>query len=53
MQEAFSTVISAPCLRIPNPDGDFKVTTDALEEAKAVGAVLTQDGHCWYSSAWQ
>ena len=38
-------LISAPCLRIPDPDDDFEVTTDASEDAKAVGCVLTQNGH--------
>lgn len=46
---AFDTVkdklTSAPCLCIPDPDGEFEVTTDASEDAKAVGAVLTQNGH--------
>ena len=40
-----SALISAPCLRIPDPDQDFEVTTDASEEAKTVGCVLTQNGH--------
>jgi Reverse transcriptase (RNA-dependent DNA polymerase)/RNase H-like domain found in reverse transcriptase/Integrase zinc binding domain/Aspartyl protease len=34
-----------PCLKIADPNGEFEVTTDASEDAKAVGAVLTQDGH--------
>jgi hypothetical protein len=36
---------SAPCLQLPDPDGEFEVTTDASKEAKAVGCVLTQNGH--------
>ena len=35
----------APCLKIADPDGEFEVTTDASEDAEAIGAVLTQDGH--------
>jgi hypothetical protein len=34
-----------PCLQIADPARDFEVTTDASEDAKAVGVVLTQDGH--------
>ena len=34
-----------PCLNIPDPEGDFDVTTDASEDEKTVGAVLTQNGH--------
>jgi hypothetical protein len=34
----------APCLRLPDPDDEFEVTTDASEEAKAVGCVPTQNG---------
>jgi RNase H-like domain found in reverse transcriptase len=30
-----------PCLKIADPNGEFDVTTDASEDAKAVGAVLT------------
>jgi hypothetical protein len=49
MQTAFDTLkkalTSAPCLALPDPDGEFEVTTDASEDAKAVGAVLTQNGH--------
>ena len=49
MQTAFDALkealTSAPCLALPDPDGEFEVTTDASEDAKAVGAVLTQDGH--------
>jgi hypothetical protein len=36
---------SAPCLALLDPDGEFEVTTDASKDAKAVGAVLTQNGH--------
>jgi hypothetical protein len=35
----------APCLQLPDPDDKFEVTTDASEEAKAVGCVLTQNGY--------
>jgi hypothetical protein len=49
MQHSFEMVKQKlseyPCLKIADPNGDFEVTTDASEEAKAVGAVLTQDGH--------
>jgi len=49
MYDAFkdlkNALISAPCLAIPDPDGEFEVTTDASEDAKAVGCVLTQNGH--------
>ena len=49
MQTAFDelkkALTSAPCLALPDPDGEFEVTTDASEDAKAVGAVLTQNGH--------
>jgi hypothetical protein len=30
---------------LPDPEGEFEVTTDASEDAKAVGAVLMQNGH--------
>src|SRR5438477_1544422 len=49
MQTAFDALkealTSAPCLALPDPDGEFEVTTDASEDAKAVGAVLTQNSH--------
>jgi hypothetical protein len=49
MQDAFETLkkalASAPCLSLADPDGDFEVTTDASDDAKAVGAVLMQNGH--------
>ena len=49
MQTAFDelkrALTSAPCLALPDPDGEFEVTTDASEDAKAVGAVLTHNGH--------
>src|SRR5208282_5923428 len=49
MQTAFDalkeTLTSAPCLTLPDPNGEFEVTTNASEDAKAVGAVLTQNGH--------
>jgi hypothetical protein len=43
--ELKKALTSAPCLALPDPDGEFEVTTDASEDAKAVGAVLTQNGH--------
>jgi hypothetical protein len=49
MLEAFQrlkdALTTALCLKLPDPDGEFKVITDASEDAKAVSAVLTQDGH--------
>jgi hypothetical protein len=49
MMHAFEEVkvklTTYPCLRIPDPEGEFEVTTDASDDAKAVGAVLTQNGH--------
>jgi hypothetical protein len=38
-------LVEAPCLSLPDPDSEFEVTTDASEDAKAVGAVVTQNGH--------
>jgi len=40
-----NALVSAPCLALPDPDGEFEVITDASEDAKAVGAVLMQSGH--------
>ena len=34
-----------PCLQLPDPDGEYEVTTDASEDEITVGAVLTQYGH--------
>src|SRR5579859_301445 len=34
---------SEPVLRIPDPEGEFTVTVDASHDAKAIGAVLSQD----------
>jgi hypothetical protein len=49
MEEAFEhlkvALATAPCLHLPDPEGEFEVTTDASENASAVGAVLTQNGH--------
>jgi hypothetical protein len=49
MHSAFDALKDAltttPCLQIPDPNGDFEVTTDASENAEAIGAVLTQNGH--------
>src|SRR5947207_5326140 len=48
MQTAFDelkkALTSASYLALPDPDGEFEVTTDASEDAKAVGAVLMQNG---------
>jgi hypothetical protein len=33
------------CLQIADPNSEFEVTTDASDNAKAVGAVLMQDEH--------
>jgi transposase InsO family protein len=49
MQIAFKelkkALTSAPCLALPDPNGEFEVITDASEDAKAIGAVLVQNGH--------
>jgi hypothetical protein len=49
MEKSFHLVktglTTAPCLMLPDPDGDFDVTTDASEDEASVGAVLTQNGH--------
>ena len=49
MQTAFKEIkkalTSAPCLALPDPNGEFEVITDASEDAKAIGAVLVQNGH--------
>src|SRR5213078_3120564 len=49
MQTAFKEIkkalTSAPCLALPDPNGEFEVITDASEDAKAVGAVLVQNSH--------
>ena len=50
MQTAFDALkealTSASCLALPDPNGEFEVTTDASEDTKTVGAVLTQ----WHMS---
>src|SRR5204862_3874394 len=43
--EIKKALTSAPCLALPDPNGEFEVITDASEDAKAVGAVLVQNGH--------
>jgi hypothetical protein len=43
--ELKQALTSEPCLQLPDPHGEFEVTTDAAEETKTVGAVLTQNGH--------
>src|SRR5438552_14276573 len=49
MQAAFvklkEALTTAPCLILLDLDREFEVTTDASEDAKAVGAVLVQNGH--------
>jgi hypothetical protein len=49
MLEAFQqlkdALTSSPCLKLPDPNGEFEVITDASEDAKAVGVVLTQNDH--------
>ena len=49
MQTAFDALkkalTSASCLALPDPDGEFEVTTDASEDAKTVGAILMQNDH--------
>ena len=44
-QQLKDPLTSAPCLKLPDPNGEFEVTRDASEDAKAVDAVLTQNGH--------
>jgi hypothetical protein len=44
-QRLKDALTTASCLKLLDPDGEFEVTIDASEDAKAVGAVLTQDGH--------
>src|SRR5436305_14998633 len=38
-------LINKLCLQLPDPDGEYEVTTDASEDEATVGAVLTQNGH--------
>ena len=49
MAQAFKdlkqALINKPCLQLPDPDGEYEVTTDASEDEATVGAVLTQNGH--------
>jgi hypothetical protein len=49
MSSAFQLVkialTTSPCLILPDPEGDFEVTTDASEDEASVGAVLTQNNH--------
>ena len=49
MQTAFDALkealTSASCLALPDPDGEFEVTTNASEDAKTIDAVLMQDDH--------
>lgn len=45
MQDAFDelkqALTSAPCLALPDPDGEYEVTTDASEEAKTFIHIIT------------
>ena len=34
-----------PCLKLPDPDGEYEVIIDAFEDEATIGAVLTQYGH--------
>ena len=49
MLEAFQrlkdALTTALCLKLLDPDREFEVITDASKDAKAVGAVLTQDSY--------
>ena len=49
MDHAFETLkqalVNEPCLQLPDPGGEYEVTTDASEAEATVGAVLTQNGH--------
>jgi hypothetical protein len=49
MEQAFrdlkQALINEPCLQLPDPNGEYEVTTDASEDEATVGAVLTQNGH--------
>jgi len=49
MAQAFKdlkqALINKPCLQLPDPDGEYEVTTDASEDEATVGAVLMQNGH--------
>ena len=38
-------LINEPCLQLPDPNGEYEVTTDASEDEATIGAVLTQNGH--------
>ena len=40
-----TALTSDPCLKLPDPDGEYEVTTDASEDEATVGAVLTQYEH--------
>ena len=44
-EELKIAIISDPCLQLPDPEGEYEVTTDASEDEFTVGAVLTQYGH--------
>jgi hypothetical protein len=40
-----TALMNDPCLQLPDPDGEYVVTTDASEDEATIGAVLTQYGH--------
>jgi RNase H-like domain found in reverse transcriptase len=44
-QDLKEALTNDPCLKLPDPDGDYEVTTDASEDEATVGAVLTQYEH--------
>jgi len=43
--ELKKTLTPAFCLTLPDPNEEFDVATDASEDAKAVGAILTENDH--------
>jgi hypothetical protein len=44
-QQLKDALTSSPCLKLPDLNSEFEVITDASKDAKAVGAVHTQNGH--------
>ena len=44
-EELKIAITSNPYLQLPDPEGEYEVTTDASEDESTVGAVLTQYGH--------
>ena len=45
MQTVKKTLTSASCLALPDSYGEFEVITNASEDAKTVGAILTHNDH--------